>query len=107
MEFSDQDLEHLKDIYDFFQRNGAVKKKEIIQIFMRLSNKQLEEADSEDEITFEWFKEVIQRHIDLLDIVKLTTPSVLLEHRKDEPQEFDTKVIDFLRLLEEYRKKCI
>lgn len=69
---------------------------------MRLSNKQLEEQDSDEDITFEWFLDVIKSHIDLLEIVKLTTPSKLLEHRSEENQEFDTKIIDFLRLLEEY-----
>jgi len=50
---------------------------------------------------------VITKHNDLLDIVKLTTPSALLETGKSERgNELDTKIIDYLRLLEEYRKKC-
>lgn len=117
--FSGLDLANLKDIYDFFDRSGAVKKSQILEIFEWMKQQDdsqskpppPENSDDEAEeqpLSFYQFAELVWENEGMIDLVKQSTPNLIQAEQRLKTREFkfDSKIIDFLRLLEEYRRKC-
>lgn len=119
--FTEEEIQSLKDIFDLFDRekNGRIEMKDLDAIMLSLQRdpkeakeilKQLD-PNHEDFITFSEFMLLMQN---IENKIAKSDPNNLLrkEFQRTSDQKGvinispDSKVLDFLRLLEEYRRKC-
>ena len=128
MQFSDEEVQNLREIFDLFdkERNGTIYIKDLEQIMVSLQRDPDEAKQLLGQIRDAQMNEEGQdfERINFDDFLKMME-QVEQNLAKDDPhnqgrQDFirqssqngiinisaDNKVLDFLRLLEEYRKKC-
>jgi len=111
--FSQEELFQIKQVFDHFDNDStqSIRYEDLYEILTNLNKdpqiiESLLEKDSQTEISFAEF-------VELLENLEEEPKEDLLEEA-EEPQDFEEesiagpyeKVLDFLRLLEEYRKKC-
>lgn len=114
--FTDEEIANLREIFDLFdkERIGSIDVKDLETIMGSLQRDPEEmrefieniDPNSQGRISFEEFLELMQQ----------VENKIAKSGRQNQLQQFsnrgkmrvaaDDKVVDFLRLLEEYRKKC-
>ena len=119
--FTEDEISNLKDIFDLFDRDkaGRIEMKDLEAIMNSLQRDPNEAKDllrqinpnAEETITFEEFIQLMQM-VENKIVRNDPTNQKRKEFQRSSSQKGiinispDSKVLDFLRLLEEYRRKC-
>lgn len=113
--FTEEEVQNLRDIFDLFdkEKNGHIEQKDLEAIMNSLQRDSAEAQEFMDQpdakINFEEFLSIMQRVEQ-----KIAEPEADQLNSQQLPPTAqgiisvaaDSKVLDFLRLLEEYRRKC-
>ena len=129
MQFSLEEIENLKEIFNLFdkEKNGCIKIKDLEaimqslqrnpdeakQLLMQIRQQQIDNQEiiDEESITFNDFIKLMEQvenklarddpnNLNRQDFIRNSSTNGIINISAD------NKVLDFLRLLEEYRKKC-